>query len=78
MKTKILIAIIAILFLANCSDNNNEDKVEEAINVKIVPIEEVSYAKIIHSSGRLKSAKEVKLAFKTGGIIQKIFVSDGE
>ncbi|MCB9206484.1 MAG: efflux RND transporter periplasmic adaptor subunit [Ignavibacteriales bacterium] len=78
MKTKILIAIIAVIFLANCSDNNNEDKVEEAINVKIVPIEEVSYAKIIHSSGRLKSAKEVKLAFKTGGIIQKIFVSDGE
>ena len=78
MKLRIILTVLAISIIASCSDKNKEVQKDEIISVKAIPVEEVVYSAKIHSSGRLKSEKEAKLSFKTGGIIQKIFVKDGE
>jgi RND family efflux transporter MFP subunit len=78
MNLKIILSVVAILLIVSCSEKTNEEQKEEVISVKTVFVQEVEYSAKIHSSGRLKSEKEAKLSFKTGGIIQKIFVTNGE
>ncbi|MFZ1292194.1 MAG: efflux RND transporter periplasmic adaptor subunit [Melioribacteraceae bacterium] len=81
MKNKISVfitIIIAALFISNCSEKKEEKKSEEIIPVKITKIIEEEISLPIHTSGRLKSDKEVTLSFKTGGIVSKIFVEEGQ
>jgi membrane fusion protein, multidrug efflux system len=77
---KMLIPIILIICLAilSCSSKKEEEPREEIIPVKIAKVVKSEISIPIHTSGRLKSQKEVKLSFKTGGIVSKIFVNDGD
>ncbi|MFC2120844.1 efflux RND transporter periplasmic adaptor subunit, partial [Bacteroidota bacterium] len=49
-----------------------------AINVKTAVISEKEIAFPVHSSGKLSFKEEIKLSFKTGGIIKKIHVDEGQ
>jgi membrane fusion protein, multidrug efflux system len=77
-----LLSLIALtIVLHSCSSKASEPKIKEAekpIPVKLISIKEEAADNIIHVSGYLSTQDEVKLSFKTGGVIEKIFVKEGD
>lgn len=51
---------------------------DAAIAVKLAPVQTVVRAEPIVASGLVSSAEEAKLSFKVGGIINKLYVSEGQ
>lgn len=71
--------LLLLLTVAACQTPQKakeEDKVIQA--VKVSTVEEKHFHETVHSSGTLASRAEVKLAFKTGGIIKKSYVEEGQ
>jgi RND family efflux transporter MFP subunit len=80
MKTQILLSILTIfsLFVQSCRQNDpvkNQD--ENTIKVRVVQIENIKTSFPIKCSGKITSKTEIKLSFKTGGIINEIFFDEG-
>ncbi|MDA3928179.1 MAG: efflux RND transporter periplasmic adaptor subunit [Prolixibacteraceae bacterium] len=84
MKSKLVQLAIAILIgflFQQCSPsvaNQLEQKGEQAIPVQIAYEKIQAMVKPINSTGVVTASKEQKLSFKTGGIIDKVFVNEGE
>lgn len=70
--------LILVLFLASCKEKTEETSRSKALPVEVKKVEKVILRETINSSGILKSKNESKLSFKTGGIIKKIHVNEGE
>ncbi|MFN8303762.1 MAG: efflux RND transporter periplasmic adaptor subunit [Saprospiraceae bacterium] len=51
---------------------------DERIPVRTAPVEQKSIALPVHASGMLSSSAEQRLSFKIGGVIQRIFVEEGD
>lgn len=67
-----------IFLLPACGQNKVKPAEEDITRVKVIP---VAYEKLIipvHSAGIVASTEEMKLSFKTGGIIAKIYVKEGD
>ena len=79
MKAKIIIlpALVSLILFA-CRDNSLMSEKSKPIPVKVREVVSKNYQQIIHSSGRLSTSQEQKLSFKTGGIIRKIYVVEGQ
>lgn len=77
-----LFSLIAITVVLNaCSSKAGEPKIKEAdkpIPVKLISIKEESADNLVHVTGYLSTQDEVKLSFKTGGVIDRIFVKEGD
>jgi RND family efflux transporter MFP subunit len=74
-----LIAITVLLYA--CSSKASEPKIKEAdkpIPVKLISIKEEAADNMIRVTGYLSTQDEVKLSFKTGGVIDKIYVKEGD
>ncbi|MFZ5519532.1 MAG: efflux RND transporter periplasmic adaptor subunit [Candidatus Zhuqueibacterota bacterium] len=69
-------AVIAITVL-NCQSKKDETINAKVINVRTAVVTKTELSIPIHTSGIVTANEEMKLAFKTGGIIAKIFVDDG-
>lgn len=82
MIRKQLIVVIGVaLFLASCNSNKGTDRQQKLKQVKYVksaPVIEKEYALPVHAFGKLAAQKESKLSFKIGGIIQSIYVNQGQ
>lgn len=86
MNTKLLYAfrfpIVAILAFAlvKCSDNKAATviQVDDAISVKLQPVQTGMYNRALQYSGLIASNAEARLSFKIGGIISKIYVKEGD
>ncbi len=76
-KLLVIISLILIVFIA-CTNEEEKKEIEKVIPVRIAKVESKSISIPIHSSGKLASQSEVKLSFKTGGILQQIFVEEGQ
>lgn len=50
----------------------------DLITVRTAPIKQGTMAQELHATGMLGSKSEARLAFKTGGIIAKIYVKEGD
>ena len=50
----------------------------EAIPVKLISIREEAASNLIHVTGYLSTQDETRLSFKTGGVIDRIFVKEGD
>jgi RND family efflux transporter MFP subunit len=50
----------------------------EAIPVKIIFLSQAEVSGSVHSSGQFTTDDETMLSFKTGGIVERIFVKEGE
>ncbi|MCD6160811.1 MAG: efflux RND transporter periplasmic adaptor subunit [candidate division Zixibacteria bacterium] len=74
----ILLIIVGAVIYQGCSSQNDEIKINDAIPVKTknIALEEISIP--IHTSGKLHSTAEIKLSFKVGGIIDNIYVNEGQ
>jgi RND family efflux transporter MFP subunit len=69
------------LFLGACkTDSTKKEKAneEELLAVTLTTVEKSSIQDNIVASGVLSSKEELKLAFKTGGLIKRMLVSEGQ
>ncbi|MCU0449371.1 MAG: efflux RND transporter periplasmic adaptor subunit [Bernardetiaceae bacterium] len=84
---KITLPFLALLalawLLAGCHQNQAASQAKTtladvAIPVKTVPVSRQTLVQPVVASGLLASETEARLSFKTGGIIQKIYVGEGD
>ena len=72
-----IIFISSLMILNNCSKEQEKSESSQPVPVKTTKVKKEKISPPIHTSGKLSSAKEIKLSFKTPGIIQKIFFDEG-
>lgn len=77
------IPIIALTALLAACGNSTEEKANgsdstTAKRVETAQVKAVDYIETVFASGKLASKEEVKLSFKTGGIIKRVYVSEGQ
>lgn len=72
-----LVVTMAMLFAA-CHHPENDTNPNQAVSVQTQKIEYKEFAAPITSSGIITSSKEARLSFKTGGIIARMYVEEGQ
>jgi membrane fusion protein, multidrug efflux system len=72
-----LVMLLLIMLANSCRQRNAFEPDRVFLPVTIIIAEEHEYNHVIHASGRLGPSAELKLSFKTGGIIDRIPVSEG-
>ena len=74
--------ITVILFLLEACGGKESDKksvvTSDAIPVKLIPVNRDSSIHAISVSGLLSTENEARLSFKIGGVIENIFVKEGD
>jgi multidrug efflux system membrane fusion protein len=78
MKKIALLIFFSILLSAGCRNTVEISPKEEIARVRVIRITSDSAAVSIHSNGILSSVEELKLSFKTGGIVARVHVNDGD
>jgi RND family efflux transporter MFP subunit len=80
MKNTLVLFILGSALLVSCNKKAKETKIniEDAPTVEIAQIERKTLGETITASGVLASKSEIKLAFKTGGLIKRIYVNEGQ
>ena len=79
IKNSLLILPLALIM--SCSNKATEADTttgEDKIQVKTTAAKAVEYADQIKGTGRLAFNNEYKMSFKTGGIVQTIYVKEGQ
>jgi multidrug efflux system membrane fusion protein len=72
------ILTLAFSILLSCGNNHQPEISEQIIPVKTFPVRYQEVSIPIRSSGILASPAEMKLSFKIGGIIEKIYFDEGD
>jgi len=78
MKSIKLIIALAFLLSAGCRNETVKTTTSEITGVRIAQIIPETITIPVYSSGILVSSEEMKLSFKTGGIVAKIGVKEGD
>ncbi len=81
MKIKTLLTCLTALFIAACSGKKKPDeksREETLITVSLTNPVIRSLTEKVSASGVLSSKSELKLAFKTGGMISRMYVQEGQ
>ena len=76
-----ILIFISSVVLLSCSNTNIENKnikVVDPVSVTTTSVNNISYSEEVRSTGRLVYKNEYKMSFKTSGIIEKIFVKEGQ
>jgi RND family efflux transporter MFP subunit len=70
------------LFLASCSpsapEENGGPQKTNVIYVKTAPVERSELSPSIHASGLVGTSNEARVSFKTGGVIRRTLVEEGD
>ncbi len=72
------LSYIFLIALGSCKEPVHEKQSKKSVPVRIDSIKTINKAIPVHGAGRLKTNKELKLSFKTGGIISSIPVETGD
>ena len=72
-----VLTLVAMLGLAACGNATDTTAAADAAPVRVTSVETASAAETIRAIGIITPADEVRLAFKTGGVIQAIHVEQG-
>lgn len=78
MTIRFIKLILAFSILLSCGNNHQPEISEQIIPVKTFPVRYQEVSIPIQSSGILASPAEMKLSFKIGGIIEKIYFDEGD
>lgn len=72
------ILISAFVFAIHCGTSETVQPPQKVVPVKMAPVltEEISIP--VYAGGLLVSKQQIRLSFKTGGIIDKIYVKEGQ
>jgi RND family efflux transporter MFP subunit len=79
--TSILIALLSLAFLQSCNNSEGQTettKTSSEIPVTVMPLTKQEIASVVQTSGLFTTDDETNLAFKTGGVIDKVFVKEGD
>jgi RND family efflux transporter MFP subunit len=80
MMQKYIVLSSFFLFFA-CGNKKVEDTnnvKDDAVLVRLTAVEKTTSAEPVVASGVVSSSSEARLAFKTGGIIERIYVKEGD
>lgn len=79
-KTMSFVLLFAGIVAQGCSNSeaNTKNVEDKGIPVKVVKLEEEKVSLPVHVSGNISASKESRLSFKTGGIIESIYVDEGD
>jgi RND family efflux transporter MFP subunit len=77
MKNPGILAAIAAISLAGCGNGAEPTDAKGAAPVRVAAVEQAPAAESLRAIGVLAPADEVRLAFKTGGVIRRILVEQG-
>ncbi|MBN1464320.1 efflux RND transporter periplasmic adaptor subunit [candidate division KSB1 bacterium] len=79
-KSFLPMAIIATVFLAmtHCTKTDTAGAPQKIVPVELVEVRRAAMALPIHGSGMLFAQQQIRLSFKTGGIVETINVREGE
>jgi RND family efflux transporter MFP subunit len=77
MKSGILF-LSALIIITSCRERTTTGDKIEKVRVRTTPLTQQSFSVPVHSAGTLVSNDEVKLSFKTGGIISRVNVEEGQ
>lgn len=72
------LGLIAIFGLSACGDGSDTKTAPDAAPVRVATVETASSAEALRAIGVVAPADEVRLAFKTGGMIRSISVEQGD
>ncbi|MFC2089552.1 efflux RND transporter periplasmic adaptor subunit [Bacteroidota bacterium] len=78
MKWTLPILIISVTLSSCASSEEKPENKERVINVKVAHPERMVIKEAISASGVLDTRQQMKLSFKTGGIIQSVAVREGQ
>lgn len=76
--TKLIITLILLIFTGCKSSKAPEKTSESRQGVRVALIEKAYLSKPIHSTGYIATSEELKLGFKTGGLVIKALVKEGD
>lgn len=78
----VVLAVVTVFIVQSCVDSNGQEKsipkTTEPIPVKIISLIKSSADAHVITSGRLTTDDEATLAFKTGGVVQAVYVREGD
>ena len=76
----IVLLRLMVMLLSGCAEKKEPaaGATDNETAVRLHPIKRIKYNTVLHYSGALVSINEAKLSFKTGGIVSKIFVKEGD
>ena len=78
MRTAFILAISVALYSCGSKANETKKSRDESIPVRLISINEEAANNNINLSGVLSTEGSARLSFKTGGVIDKIFVKEGD
>ncbi len=79
MEKKLLFILLTmVLVLPACQHKQTANLSNQAIAVKTQKVAFKDYAVPVVSSGMITSGKEARLSFKTGGVISRMYVKEGD
>ncbi|NNV56031.1 efflux RND transporter periplasmic adaptor subunit [Panacibacter sp. KCS-6] len=79
MMYSIVITSLTIAMLASCGETQKPAVVtQDAIIVNTQPVIEKNYAPVLQYAGMIAAGTEAVLSFKIGGVVSRIYVSEGD
>jgi membrane fusion protein, multidrug efflux system len=78
MKITYFFIVFITIISVTCRNEIVKSKESESVRVKVTSIMAEKISIPVHSTGLLSSSEEIKLSFKTGGIVAGIPVKEGE
>jgi RND family efflux transporter MFP subunit len=78
MGTRTIVIVLIVLLSAACRHTEIKSDSVKPLRVKVTTLITGSVSLPVHTSGTLVANEELKLSFKTGGIVAKIFVREGD
>ena len=76
-QTALLFSVLSVVMMS-CSPKQVAQEDDQTIYIKTVPVSLTEVSIPVVSSGIITSEKEARLSFKTGGIITRLLVNEGE
>lgn len=74
--------ILSLSVIQSCTDSEGKGKMRlvrsEKIPVRLLPVIKSPIKTVIHGSGQFTTDDETILSFKTGGIVEQVFVKEGD
>ncbi len=78
----LIVPVLVSASLVSCTDSKSESlkivRKSDPIPVKILELESIDQSTPILTSGKITTDNETQLAFKTGGVLDQVFVQEGD
>ena len=81
MKKISILSFLIISLLMSCGKKKEPKKAlieDDIVAVKLANVSQANSTEVLKASGLVASLEEARLSFKTGGIIEKIYVKEGQ